>query len=127
MTLRTLTACHNRRVTNPDRRSGLDSSFLHLGGGSARRHVAGCTVFAGAPTSYHELLAHVQYSGVDIATVLFHASPESVPVAPPEHEWVPRPVPSSARLLAAEVGAPIANGRGGRPDGAGRRVIRVAE
>jgi WS/DGAT/MGAT family acyltransferase len=39
-------------------------------------------------------------SGVDIATVLFDTSPEPLPVAPPEREWVPRPLPSGAQLLA---------------------------
>jgi WS/DGAT/MGAT family acyltransferase len=39
-------------------------------------------------------------SGVDIATVLFDTSADPMPVAPPDTEWVPRPLPSSAQLLA---------------------------
>jgi diacylglycerol O-acyltransferase / wax synthase len=183
-------------VANPDRLTGLDSSFLHLERDSAHMHVAGCMVFKGAPPAYDELLEHVvsrlhlvpRYrqrlafvplnqgrpvwvddphfnvhfhlrhtalpppggeaqlkrlagrvfsqaldrsrplwelwlveglpqdrfallskthhalvdgvSGVDIATVLFDSSPDPLPVAPPEQPWVPRPLPSSAQLLA---------------------------
>jgi WS/DGAT/MGAT family acyltransferase len=39
-------------------------------------------------------------SGVDIATVLFDTSSAPAPVAPPAQEWVPRPLPSRAQLLA---------------------------
>ncbi len=46
--------------------------------------------------THHALVDGI--SGVDIATVLFDTSPE--PVAPPEQEWVPRPLPSDAQLLA---------------------------
>ena len=54
--------------------------------------------FALLSKTHHALVDGV--SGVDIATVLFDASPEPLPVAPPEHEWVARPLPSSAQLLA---------------------------
>jgi diacylglycerol O-acyltransferase len=183
-------------VPNPDRLSGLDSSFLHLERDSAHMHVAGCSVFSGDAPAYEELIGaiearlhlvpryrqrlafvplgqgrpvwvddphfnvryHVRHtalprpggdaqlkrlagrvfsqaldrsrplwelwlveglaegrfallskthhalvdgvSGVDIATVLFDTSPDPVPVAPPDHEWVPRPLPTSAQLLA---------------------------
>jgi WS/DGAT/MGAT family acyltransferase len=183
-------------VANPDRLTGLDSSFLHLERDSAHMHVAACAVFEGNAPAYEELVEailtrlhlvpryrqrlafvpleqgrpvwvddphfkvtyHVRHtalprpgtdeelrrltgrvfsqaldrdrplwelwlvegladnrfallskthhalvdgvSGVDIATVLFDASPDPMPVAPPEHEWVPRPLPSSTQLLA---------------------------
>ena len=188
--------CQNHHVANPDRLTGLDSSFLHLERDSAHMHVAGCMVFEGDPPAYNELVEqilsrlhlvpryrqrlafvpfnqgrpvwvddphfnvrfHVRHtalpspggdeqlkrlagrvfsqaldrsrplwelwlveglagdrfamlskthhalvdgiSGVDIATVLFDSSPQPVPVAPPDQEWVPRPLPSSAELLA---------------------------
>ena len=188
--------CQNHHVANPDRLTGLDSSFLHLERDSAHMHVAGCMVFDGDPPAYNELVEqilsrlhlvpryrqrlafvpfnqgrpvwvddphfnvrfHVRHtalpspggdeqlkrlagrvfsqaldrsrplwelwlveglagdrfamlskthhalvdgiSGVDIATVLFDSSPQPVPVAPPDQEWVPRPLPSSAELLA---------------------------
>jgi diacylglycerol O-acyltransferase len=188
--------CKNEAVANPDRLTGLDSSFLHLERDSAHMHVAACAVFEGSAPAYEELVQailgrlhlvpryrqrlafvpleqgrpvwvddphfkvtyHVRHtalprpgtdddlrrlagrvfsqaldrdrplwelwlveglagnrfallskthhalvdgiSGVDIATVLFDASPEPMPVAPPEHEWVPRPLPSSTQLLA---------------------------
>jgi WS/DGAT/MGAT family acyltransferase len=183
-------------VSNSDRLTGLDSSFLHLERDATHMHVAGCMVFDGAPPSYDELVEqivarlhlipryrqrlafvpfnqgrpvwvddpyfnphfHVRHtalphpgseallkrlagrvfsqaldrsrplwelwlvegldddrfallskthhalvdgiSGVDIATVLFDSSPDPMPVAPPEHAWVPRPLPSGAQLLA---------------------------
>jgi diacylglycerol O-acyltransferase / wax synthase len=183
-------------MANPDRLTGLDSSFLHLERDSAHMHVAACAVFDGRPPSHEQLLEalgsrlhlvpryrqrlaavpmgqgrpvwvddphfnaayHVRHtalpspgtedqlmrmtgrvfsqaldrsrplwevwlveglagdrfallskthhalvdgvSGVDILTVLFDASPEPMPVAPPEHEWTPRPLPSRAQLLA---------------------------
>ncbi len=183
-------------VANPDRLTGLDSSFLHLERDSAHMHVAACAVFEGGAPAYGELVQailsrlhlvpryrqrlafvpfeqgrpvwvddphfkvtyHVRHtalpkpgtddelrrlagrvfsqaldrdrplwelwlveglagnrfallskthhalvdgvSGVDIATVLFDASAEPMPVAPPDHEWVPRPLPSSTQLLA---------------------------
>jgi WS/DGAT/MGAT family acyltransferase len=54
--------------------------------------------FAILSKTHHALVDGV--SGVDIATVLFDASPDPMPVAPPEHEWVPRPLPTDAQLLA---------------------------
>jgi diacylglycerol O-acyltransferase / wax synthase len=54
--------------------------------------------FALISKTHHALVDGV--SGVDIATVLFDASPDPVPVAPPDHEWVRRPLPSEAQLLA---------------------------
>ncbi len=183
-------------MANPDRLTGLDSSFLHIERDSAHMHVAGCMVFDGSPPSYDELVEeivgrlhlvpryrqklafvplnqgrpvwvddphfnvvfHVRHtalpspggdeqlkrlagrvfsqaldrsrplwelwlveglsddrfavlskthhalvdgiSGVDIATVLFDSSPEPVPVASPDHEWIPRPLPSRVQLLA---------------------------
>jgi WS/DGAT/MGAT family acyltransferase len=54
--------------------------------------------FALLSKTHHALVDGV--SGVDIATVLFDASPDPMPVAPPESQWVPRPVPTGAQLLA---------------------------
>ena len=54
--------------------------------------------FAIIAKTHHALVDGV--SGVDIATVLFDTSPDPMPVAPPEHEWTPRPLPSEAQLLA---------------------------
>jgi WS/DGAT/MGAT family acyltransferase len=48
--------------------------------------------------THHALVDGI--SGVDIATVLFDTSPDPLPVAPPDHEWVPRPLPSGVQLLA---------------------------
>jgi WS/DGAT/MGAT family acyltransferase len=183
-------------VANPDRLSGLDSSFLHLEHDSAHMHVGACTVFEGPPPEHDELieaivsrlhlvpryrqrLAFVPFeqgrpvwiddphfnpryhvrdtalprpggeeelkrltgrvfsqaldrskplwelwlveglqdgrfallskthhalvdgiSGVDIATVLFDAAPDPMPVAQPEQAWIPRPPPSDSQLLA---------------------------
>ncbi len=183
-------------MANPDRLTGLDTSFLHLERDSAHMHVAGCAVFEGRAPAYEDVVDeivsrlhlvpryrqrlafvplsqgrpvwvddphfkvtyHVRHtalprpggddelkrlagrvfsqaldrsrplwelwlveglagdrfallskthhalvdgiSGVDIATVLFDASPDPMPVAPPDHEWVPRPLPSKAQLLA---------------------------
>ncbi len=183
-------------MTNPDRLTGLDSSFLHLERDVAHMHVAGCAVFDGPAPEYDELLEqierrlhlvpryrqrlafvpfdqgrpvwvddphfkvsyHVRHtalprpggedelkrlagrvfsqaldrgrplwelwlvegladggfallskthhalvdgvSGVDIATVLFDSAPDPLPVAAPEHDWVPRPLPTGAQLLA---------------------------
>jgi diacylglycerol O-acyltransferase len=182
-------------MANPDRLTGLDSSFLHLEQGVSHMHVAGAMVFEGPAPSYDDLLAqiitrlhlvpryrqrlafvplgqgrpvwvddphfnpafHVRHtalpapggeaqlrrlcgrifsqaldrsrplwelwlveglaedrfavlskthhalvdgvSGVDIATVLFDASEDPLPAAPPP-EWIPRPLPSDAQLLA---------------------------
>src|SRR5436305_3745498 len=183
-------------MPNPDRLSGLDSSFLHLERDAVHMHVAACAVFHGAAPAYEELLEavesrlhlvpryrqrlafvplgqgrpvwvddphfsvayHVRHtalphpgddaqlmrltgrvfsqvldrgrplwemwvveglsddrfallskthhalvdgiSGVDIMNVLFDTSPDPMPVAPPDHEWTPGPLPSSAQLLA---------------------------
>jgi WS/DGAT/MGAT family acyltransferase len=53
--------------------------------------------FALLSKTHHALVDGV--SGVDIATVLFDTSPEPMPVAPPDTEWAPRPLPSGAQLL----------------------------
>lgn len=183
-------------MANPDRLTGLDTSFLHLERDATHMHVAACAVFEGTAPAYEDVVAevlsrlhlvpryrqrlasvpfdqgrpvwvddphfnityHVRHtglprpggdrelkrlsgrifsqaldrtrplwelwlveglsderfalltkthhalvdgiSGVDIATVLFDASPDPLPVAPPEQEWVPRPLPSQAQLLA---------------------------
>jgi diacylglycerol O-acyltransferase len=183
-------------MANPDRLTGLDSSFLHLEHDATHMHVAGCMVFDGPAPGYDELVEqiisrlhlvpryrqrlafvplgqgrpvwvddphfnvvfHVRHtalpspggeeqlkrlcgrvfsqaldrsrplweiwlveglsddrfallskthhalvdgvSGVDIATVLFDASPDPIPVGAPEHEWFPRPLPTGAQLLA---------------------------
>jgi diacylglycerol O-acyltransferase / wax synthase len=54
--------------------------------------------FAILSKTHHSLVDGV--SGVDIATVLFDSSPDPVPVAGPDHEWIPRPLPTDAQLLA---------------------------
>src|SRR6201996_5200168 len=205
--------------TNPDRLTGLDSSFLHLEDGATHMHVAGAAILEGRAPSYDELIEHIlsrlhlvpRYrqrlafvpfgqgrpvwvddphfnpafhvrhtalptpggedqlkrlcgrifsqaldrtrplwelwlveglaedrfallskthhalvdgvSGVDIATVLFDASADPLPVAPPDHEWVARPLPSSAQLMAdallerATVAAEIVRGVRATPRG----------
>jgi WS/DGAT/MGAT family acyltransferase len=186
----------SRVMANPDRLTGLDTSFLHLEHDATHMHVAGCMVFDGEPPAYDDLVEqivsrlhlvpryrqrlafvpfgqgrpvwaddphfnpafHVRHtalptpgdedqlkrlcgrifsqaldrtrplwelwlveglsggrfavlskthhalvdgvSGVDIATVLFDASPDPMPVAAPDHEWIPRPLPTGAQLLA---------------------------
>jgi diacylglycerol O-acyltransferase len=48
-------------VSNPDRLSGLDASFLHLEHDDATHmHVASCMVFDGPPPTHDELVAHVE-------------------------------------------------------------------
>ncbi len=54
--------------------------------------------FAMLSKTHHALVDGI--SGVDIATVLFDASPDPMPVAQPEQDWVARPLPSGAQLLA---------------------------
>ena len=54
--------------------------------------------FALLSKTHHALVDGV--SGVDIMNVLFDTAPEPMPVAPPDQEWTPRPLPSSAQLLA---------------------------
>lgn len=54
-------AHHNRAVTNPDRLTGLDASFLELErGGRSHMHVASVLVFAGAPPGYVEFVDHIR-------------------------------------------------------------------
>ena len=70
--------------------------------------------FALLSKTHHALVDGV--SGVDIATVLFDTSADPMPVPGPEREWVARPLPSGAQLLAdalverATVPAEIARG-----------------
>ena len=47
-------------MANPDRLTGLDSSFLHLERGPTHMHVAACAVFEGPPPEYEELVETVQ-------------------------------------------------------------------
>jgi WS/DGAT/MGAT family acyltransferase len=54
--------------------------------------------FALLSKTHHALVDGI--SGVDIASVLFDASPDPAPVSPPAREWIPRPLPSEAQLLA---------------------------
>jgi diacylglycerol O-acyltransferase / wax synthase len=54
--------------------------------------------FAVLSKTHHALVDGI--SGVDIMTVLFDVSPDPMPVAPPEQDWVPAPPPSQAQLLA---------------------------
>jgi diacylglycerol O-acyltransferase len=182
-------------MVNPDRLTGLDSSFLHLERGASHMHVAAAMVFEGPAPAYDDLVEHLvsrlhlvpRYrqrlayvpfnqgrpvwvddphfnpafhvrhtalpspgseeqlrllsgrvfsqaldrarplwelwlvegladgrfallskthhalvdgvSGVDIATVLFDAAADPAPV-PPGPEWIPRPLPTDAQLLA---------------------------
>ncbi len=46
-------------MANPDRLSGLDSSFLHLERETAHMHVAACAVFEGPGPSYEELVGAI--------------------------------------------------------------------
>jgi diacylglycerol O-acyltransferase / wax synthase len=55
--------------------------------------------FALVTKTHHALVDGV--SGVDIATVLFDLKPVPEP-AEPDHDWVPDPEPSGARLLAKD-------------------------
>jgi WS/DGAT/MGAT family acyltransferase len=54
--------------------------------------------FALLSKTHHALVDGI--SGVDIMTVLFDTSPEPMPPAPPDQDWVPRPLPTDAQLLA---------------------------
>ena len=47
-------------MANPDRLTGLDSSFLHLEGAAAHMHVAACAVFRGPAPPYAEFVATVE-------------------------------------------------------------------
>src|SRR5205807_918090 len=57
--------------------------------------------FALLSKTHHALVDGV--SGVDIATVLFDSSPDPMPVSQPDSEWIPRPLPTKAQLLADAV------------------------
>jgi WS/DGAT/MGAT family acyltransferase len=54
--------------------------------------------FAILGKTHHALVDGI--SGVDITTVLFDLTPEPASVGQPEQPWAPRPLPSSAQLLA---------------------------
>jgi diacylglycerol O-acyltransferase / wax synthase len=54
--------------------------------------------FALLSKTHHALVDGI--SGVDIMTVLFDTSPDPMPVAPPDQQWEPQPLPSGAQLLA---------------------------
>jgi WS/DGAT/MGAT family acyltransferase len=54
--------------------------------------------FAVLSKTHHALVDGV--SGIDIASVLFDSDPEPEPVEPPADPWIPRPLPTSAQLLA---------------------------
>ncbi|MDX6687022.1 MAG: diacylglycerol O-acyltransferase / wax synthase, partial [Baekduia sp.] len=54
--------------------------------------------FAILSKTHHALVDGV--SGVDIVSVLFDASPDPAPTAPPSQPWLPRPVPTRSELLA---------------------------
>jgi WS/DGAT/MGAT family acyltransferase len=54
--------------------------------------------FAILSKTHHALVDGI--SGVDILNVLFDTSADPAPVAPAEQEWLPRPLPSDAQLLA---------------------------
>jgi diacylglycerol O-acyltransferase / wax synthase len=45
--------------TNPDRLTGLDSSFLHLENGAAHMHVAGAAILEGRAPAYDELIEQI--------------------------------------------------------------------
>jgi diacylglycerol O-acyltransferase / wax synthase len=45
--------------TNPDRLTGLDSSFLHLEDGATHMHVAGTAILEGRAPAYDELIEHI--------------------------------------------------------------------
>jgi diacylglycerol O-acyltransferase len=46
-------------MSNPDRLTGLDSSFLHLERGNAHMHVAAAMVLEGTPPAYDELVEQI--------------------------------------------------------------------
>src|SRR4051794_3766514 len=54
--------------------------------------------FALLSKTHHALVDGV--SGVDIVSVLFDATPDPAPPAPPAATWLPRPVPTGTELLA---------------------------
>jgi len=47
-------------VTNPDRLTGLDASFLALEDGGAHMHVGSVLLFEGAPPAYDDLVAQIE-------------------------------------------------------------------
>ena len=52
-------ACKNPAVANPDRLTGLDSSFLHLEGDASHMHVGGVSIFDGQAPSYPEVVEEI--------------------------------------------------------------------
>jgi len=46
-------------VTNPDRLTGLDASFLALEDGGAHMHVGSVLLFEGEPPAYDDLVAQI--------------------------------------------------------------------
>ncbi len=48
-------------MTNPDRLTGLDTSFLHLESGGAHMHVASVMVFRGQAPPYDELVDQIEH------------------------------------------------------------------
>ena len=190
-------ACENVvQMANPDRLTGLDSSFLHLERDASHMHVAACVVLDGKAPAYEDLVAeldgrlhlvpryrqrlafvplqqgrpvwvddphfnvsfHIRHtalpkpggdvelkrlagrvfsqaldrsrplwelwlveglsgdrfallskthhalvdgiSGVDLISVLFDTSPDPMPVAAPDRDWIARPLPAPMQLLA---------------------------
>jgi diacylglycerol O-acyltransferase / wax synthase len=87
--------------------------------------------FAVLSKTHHALVDGI--SGVDIATVLFDASRDPLPVAPPEQRWIPRPLPNRVQLLAdallerATVPAEIVRGMRATLRGPRQVVGRVAQ
>ena len=51
---------HNRGVTNPDRLSGLDASFLAFEEGGAHMHVGSVLLFEGTAPPYEDFLAQLE-------------------------------------------------------------------
>jgi WS/DGAT/MGAT family acyltransferase len=51
---------HNPRVTNPDRLSGLDASFLALEEGGAHMHVGSVLLFEGKAPAYDDFVAQLE-------------------------------------------------------------------
>ncbi|CAA9510857.1 MAG: protein of unknown function UPF0089 [uncultured Solirubrobacteraceae bacterium] len=47
-------------MTNPDRLSGLDATFLHLEDGGAHMHVGSCMLFEGTAPAYDEFARHLE-------------------------------------------------------------------
>jgi diacylglycerol O-acyltransferase len=186
-------------MPNPDRLTGLDSSFLHLERDASHMHVAACVVLEGKAPAYQELVDalagrmhlvpryrqrlafvplqqgrpvwvddphfnvqfHIRHtalprpggeaelkrlagrvfsqqldrgrplwelwlveglcddrfallskthhalvdgiSGVDLISVLFDTSSDPMPVAPPDRDWIPRPLPAPVQLLGEAI------------------------